>query len=89
LRPSLRDPLVTKINEVCGQEEDKTKAEPYINVNEMELNIATSKHRAASLDVRRPRDQNSAVNKPGELPSIGGNKGASLPGVGDASLNIG
>ena len=62
LRPSLRDPLVTKINEVCSQEsrtdeEQKEKApEPYINVGEMELTIATKNHRASSLDPRRGRE---------------------------------
>ena len=62
LRQSLRAPLVTKINQVCaeestGQEDSKTPAEPYINVNEMELNLAT-KGRAASLDVRKNREKN-------------------------------
>ena len=61
LRPSLRDPLVVKINDVCaqeqigqaeGQDEPKTTGEPFINVGEMELNLAT-KGRAASMDVRR------------------------------------
>ena len=53
---------MTKINEVCSQEtrvdeEQKEKAqEPYINVGEMELNIATKNHRAASLDPRRGRE---------------------------------
>lgn len=58
LRPSLRDPLVNKINEVCEQEDkdsnknDGETPKPFINVNEMELNLAT-KHRAASMDLRR------------------------------------
>lgn len=34
----------------------KPTNEPFINVNEMELNIAT-KGRAASMDVRRGREQ--------------------------------
>ena len=64
LRSSLRDPLVTKINEVCAQEQiggaegvddGKKAGEPFINVNEMELKIAT-KGRAASMDVRRGRE---------------------------------
>ena len=55
-----------KINEICGQEsnaeadgdagqEGAPKVEPYININEMELNLAT-KGRAASMDVRRGRE---------------------------------
>jgi hypothetical protein len=50
LRNSIRDPLVKKINEICMQEGEK--AEKFINESEMELSIAT-KHRVASLDVRR------------------------------------
>jgi len=63
LRPSLRDPLVTKINEVCELEDkdesrNATDAKPFINVHEMELNLAT-KHRAASMDLRRGKTQTS------------------------------
>ena len=47
LRPSLRDPLVKKINEVCSSSDG-----PFIDVNELELNIAT-KNRSVSLDVRK------------------------------------
>ena len=85
LRPSLRDPLVRKINEICRQasggnqeskmagtassnneQEDESLEEPFININEMELNIAT-KGRAASMDVKRGREQarQSMTNKTG------------------------
>lgn len=51
LRPSLRDPLVKKINEVCLQEskgsDENAQAENFINEAEMELSVAT-KHRALS-----------------------------------------
>jgi hypothetical protein len=62
LRPSLRDPLVTKINEVCLQQSQEgsgdspvklfpAKNQPYINTSELELSVATN-HRSASLGVR-------------------------------------
>ena len=47
-------------------EEPKTSGEPFINVSEMELNIAT-KGRAASMDVRRGmrrEPNNSQANLP-------------------------
>ena len=98
LRPSLRDPLVTKINEVCAQEtsngqdhdeETKTTAEPFINVNEMELNIAT-KGSAASMDVRRGREQARQAQKGGgqaNLPQIASMGGPGLPGLAPAGGN--
>lgn len=63
LRPSLRDPLVAKINEVCALESEtglatteapkkRHKEEAFINLNQQEFSIATNT-RAASLDVRR------------------------------------
>ena len=88
LRPSLRDPLVTKINEVCAQmtaenaDGSPKSGEPYINVNELELNVAT-KFRATSMDCRaagraNARQSQDKENKTGEgesdwskLPNIG------------------
>jgi hypothetical protein len=53
LRPSLRGPLISKINEVCkadqeGAEED-TGADKklYIDINEFELNLALNKRSAS------------------------------------------
>jgi hypothetical protein len=51
LRPSLRDPLVKKINEICSLEEG---APSYIDINELELNVAT-KNRSVSMDVHNKR----------------------------------
>ena len=97
LRPSLRDPLVNKINEVCaqetkGEEEKVQRIEPFINISEMELNIATKNHRAASMDVRRGREQarvsqNHGKPSAGDLPQIGGGAATAgatvLPGLVD------
>ena len=56
----------------------KSANEPFINVSEMELNIAT-KGRAASMDVRRGREQ--ARNQGNaNLPQIAAG-GAGLPGL--------
>ena len=61
--------------------------EPYINVSEMELNIATKNHRAASMDVRRGREQarvqsGRGAQGKGDLPTIGAAPGGtSLPGL--------
>ena len=54
LRPSLRDPIVKKINEVClkSAHDSGAEHEPFINESEMELSIAT-KYRAVSLDGRQ------------------------------------
>ena len=44
LRPSLRDPLVKKINEICKVIHPGAEGEQntfYIDVNELELNLAT------------------------------------------------
>ena len=44
LRPSLRDPLVKKINEICKVIHPGVEGEQntfYIDVNELELNLAT------------------------------------------------
>ena len=72
LRPSLRDPLVKKINEICLQQEG-SKAK-FIDESEMELSIAT-KHRAVSLgDVRRSQT-GSVKAASNNLPQIG------LPGI--------
>lgn len=50
LRASLRDPLVKKINEVCQAEEvDGKKNMIFIDVNELELNLATTKTRSQSM----------------------------------------
>ena len=58
LRPSLRDPLVKKINEVCLQESKESMegamAELFIEESEVELNLAI-KHRTLSHDVRQAR----------------------------------
>jgi hypothetical protein len=50
LRPSIRDPLVKKINEVCLQASDSL----FVDESELELTAAT-KARAASYDVRRAK----------------------------------
>lgn len=58
LRPSQRDPLVLKINEVCLKDTVKNTSpsragnlEQYINVDELELTMAVgAKGRAASMD---------------------------------------
>lgn len=70
LRASLRDQLVTKINEVCSTEDGQ-----YINVQELELTLATkssaTNKRAASMEVnskaRRQQQQSGTA-----LPEIGG-----------------
>ena len=88
LRPSLRDPLVKKINEVCLQEskgsDENAQAENFINEAEMELSVAT-KHRAMSQDVRIRRPGSAVRNSTqGNLPSIGGAKaagGGNLPNL--------
>jgi hypothetical protein len=56
LRPGQRDPLVKKINDVClkaivanTSPGRANNLEAYIDVSEMELNVAT-KTRAASMD---------------------------------------
>ena len=65
-----------------GPEEARTTGEPFINVSEMELNIAT-KGRAASMDVRRGREQARPNSKAGkaDLPQILGIGAAGLPGI--------
>jgi hypothetical protein len=67
LRSSIRDPLVAKINEVCSVY--VTEGQSYIDVNELELNLATksSNKRAASMDVRQVR--NAANNGSSERQS--------------------
>ena len=57
---------------------DKSTNEPFINVSEMELNIAT-KGRAASMDVRRGREQARNQGQ-ANLPQIAAG-GAGLPGL--------
>lgn len=55
----MRDPLVKKINEVCLGTNEEGAAEgaprtPYIDVNELELNLATN-NRSVSMDVHNKR----------------------------------
>lgn len=60
---------------VVGQDTADKKTEPYINVSEMELSVAT-KGRAASMDVRQaPREKNNI-----DLPQIR-SSGVGLPGL--------
>jgi hypothetical protein len=73
LRPSLKDPLVAKINEVCALEENintsneeapkkRFKQEDYINLNLQELSMVNNT-RSQSLDVRRGVRQAPQVNR--------------------------
>eukprot|EP00347_Sterkiella_histriomuscorum_P001332 403372439 len=81
LRASLRDPLVKKINEVCTSEDNQGS---YIDVNELELNMAT-KTRSVSMDHhnKRRQAQNDGNQKANNLPEIGfGQSGNTLPSVG-------
>lgn len=67
-------------------EEDAKANEPFINVGEMELNIATKSHRAASMDVRRGREQARVASRQGgnaNLPQIQGSSTV-LPGLAQA-----
>lgn len=95
LRASLRDPLVAKINEVCSN-----NGQQYIDVTELELNLATSKSsnkRAQSLDVR-VRNNTRPSSKGTALPDIGASSGSAprnsvsnegmLPSVGGAGQHI-
>ena len=93
LRPSQRDPLVLKINEACLKAfVDKTSPgrastiEPYINVEELDLNIAT-KTRAASMDhVGAKRRLMSATRRPGSrggAPGGAEGSGSALPSIGN------
>lgn len=71
----MRDPLVKKINEVCqvtvSEEGGPGTGTPYIDVNELELNLAT-KTRSVSLDVHNKRRQAAAAQGKSNLPDIGG-----------------
>ena len=96
LRASLRDSLVTKINEVVCS----ISGQQYIDVTELELNLATSKlsnKRAHLLDVR-VRNNTRPSSKGTALPDIGGSSGSAprnsvsndgmLPSVGGVGQHI-
>lgn len=56
LRPSIRDPLIQKINEACLSSADSDQVGHYIDPNELELNLATKQSaakRAVSMDVHK------------------------------------
>jgi hypothetical protein len=98
LRPSQRDPLIIKINEVCLKDVVKNTSpsragnlESYINVEELELGMAVgAKGRAASMDhagAKRRLQSGRPGSKAGRKPSDGGvNTGSSaaLPSIGGA-----
>lgn len=83
LRASVRDPLVAKINEVCSVYLPEGQSS-YIDVNELELNLATksSNKRAASMDVRQAR--NGGGNGSSERPSSKNGSDSKLPDIGGA-----
>ena len=91
LRPSLRDPLVTKINEVCLQQANEgsgdspvklfpTKNQPYINTSELELSVATN-HRSASLGGVRAGGARAQAVRQSQNKENQGSSGA-LPSIG-------
>lgn len=91
LRASQRDPLVQKINEACRKHMAANtppgyvdSVGPFINVNELELTVAT-KGRAASMDhvgAKRRLQSASRGSKRGEA----NNSNALLPQIGGAGL---
>ena len=101
LRSQQREPLVVKINEACLKEIVANSSpgragqlEAYINVNEMDLNMASSKVRPASMDhmnAKRRMRAGSSKSKRGDDGKVvmGGiansNSTAMLPSIGNAA----
>lgn len=101
LRSQQREPLVGKINEACLKEIVANSSpgragnlEAYINVNEMDLNMASSKVRPASMDhmnAKRRMRAGSSKSKRGDDGKVvmGGiansNSTAMLPSIGNAA----
>jgi hypothetical protein len=85
LRPNQRDPLISKINDVCRKHiVDNTSPgragnlEAYIEVNELDMGIAANKGRAVSMDHVNAKRRLGSATRPGSkggaesaLPSIG------------------
>jgi len=90
LRPSQRDPLIMKINEVCRkhivENTSPSRAgtlEAYIEVNELDMGMAANKGRAASMDHVGAKRRLQSASRPGSK----GGRGApaqenALPSIG-------